>query len=64
MAVALLTEPAGKGDVDVDGEGLPGVFELEVLVGSVAQPAAMIERAMIDPRSVCLILFILKYLSY
>jgi len=62
MAVALLTEPAGEGDED--GEGLAGVFELEVPLGSVAQPPAMIERAMTSPRVVYLIVFILEYLGY
>jgi len=59
MAVALLTVP---GEGDADGEGPPGVFELELLPGSAAQPAATIERAMISPRVVCLIVFILEYL--
>jgi len=62
MAVALLTEPGGEGDED--GEGLAGVFELEVPLGSVAQPTATIERAMISARVVCLIVFILEYLGY
>ncbi len=61
MAVALLTVLLGEGDVD--GEGLPGAFELELLPGSLAQPAATIERAMISPRIVCLIVFILEYLG-
>jgi hypothetical protein len=61
MAVALLTDPAGEGDAA--GDGLPGTFELELVPGSVAQPAATIERAMISPRVVCLIVFILQYLN-
>jgi hypothetical protein len=62
MAVALLTEPVGKGDED--GEGLAGVFELELEPGSVAQPPAMIERAMTSPKVVCLIVFIVEHLGF
>jgi hypothetical protein len=54
----------GDGDPDGDGEGLPGVFELELPPGSVAQPAAPIVRAMISPSVVCLMVLISeKFLS-
>ena len=56
--MALLTDPVGEGDAD--GEGVPVAFELELLPGSVAQPAAAkVARAMISPRVVFLIVFIL-----
>jgi hypothetical protein len=62
MAVALLTV-AGEGDTD--GAGLPGAVELELLAGSFMQPAAArVAKAMISPRVVCLIVFILEYLDY
>jgi len=56
MAVALLTSPEGAGE----GDGLPGVVEvLELPAGCVVQAgAAIIERAIISPRVVCLIMFI------
>ena len=58
MAVALLTEPVAKGEVA--GEGLTATFELELLAGSVAQPAAAkIERAITSPMVAFLIVFIL-----
>ena len=62
MAVALLTVP---GEVDADGEGLPGAFELELLPGSVVQPAAAkAASVMISARDVCLIMFMMEYLGY
>jgi len=53
----------GDGDPDGDGEGLPGVLELGVPPGSVAQPAAPIARAMIIPSVVCLIDLIPDFLT-
>ena len=62
MAVALLTV-AGEGGAD--RAGLLMAFELELLSGSVTQPAnAKVAKAMINPRVGCLIVFILKYLGY
>ena len=62
MAVALLTV---MGEGGADGAGLPVAFELELLTGSVTQPAnAKVAKAMINPRVVCLIVFILEYLGY
>jgi hypothetical protein len=61
MAVALLTSPEGK--ADADGEGLAMAVELDLLPGSVMQPAAAkVTRTMISPSVVCLIVFILEYL--
>lgn len=54
------TEPAGE--AVADGEGLPGAVELELPPGSIAQPAATTDRAIISPRAVSLIVFILQYL--
>jgi hypothetical protein len=64
--LASLTEPAGDGDAEgeMDEEGLAVLFELVLPAGSVAQPAATIERAMASPRVVCLISLILEYLGY
>ena len=53
----------GEGEGDADG--LPLAFELELLAGSSTQPApAKVARAIISPRVVCLIVFILEYLGY
>ena len=62
MALALLTV-AGEGDID--GAGLAATVELELLTGSVIQPAAAkVAKAKISPRVVYLIDFILEYLGY
>ena len=57
MAAPVLAELVGEGDTA--GEGLPGAFELALLPGSVAQPAATIERAITSPSIVGLMFFIL-----
>jgi hypothetical protein len=67
IGLTSLTEPSGDGDGDADGEmdgdGLAAVFEL-VPPGSVAQPAATIERAIASPSVVGLMNLIKEYLGY
>jgi len=62
MAAALLTV---SGEGDTDAAGLAAAVELEVLTGSGIQPAAgKVAKAMMRPRVVFLVVFILEYLGY